>query len=97
MKSSYELALERLQAADPDSARELSHAQKKQLAEIDTRYQAKIAEREIFLRQQLAAAQADPAKADEADKIREQIRRERLVLEEDREDEKNRVRKAARL
>ena len=93
MKSSYELALERLQAADPDSARELSPAQKKQLAEIDTRFQAKIAEREIFLRQQLAAAQADPAKADEAEKIREQIRRERLVLEEYREDEKNRVRR----
>ena len=96
MKSSYELALERLKAADPGSVRELSPSQKKQLADIDSRYQAKIAEREIFLRQQLAAVAADPAKADEAEKIREQIRRERLVLEEDREDEKNRVRKATR-
>jgi hypothetical protein len=94
MKSAYELAMERLKAADPGSGRELTPAQKKQLAEIDSRYQAKIAEREIFLRQQLAAAEADPAKADEAQKIREQIRRERLVLEEDRENEKNQVRRA---
>jgi hypothetical protein len=96
MKSAYELALERLKAADPDTVRELTSAQKKQLADIDSRFQAKIAEREIFLRQQLAAVAADPAKAGEAEKIREQIRRERLVLEEDREDEKNRVRKATR-
>ncbi|MGA2052378.1 MAG: hypothetical protein ABSH19_03605 [Opitutales bacterium] len=96
MKSAYELAMERLKAADPGSGHALTPGQKKQLAEIDTRYQAKLAEREIFLRQQLAAVAADPAKADEAEKIREQIRRERQVLEEDREDEKNRIRQAAR-
>jgi len=94
MKSAYELALERLKAADPETVRELTPAQKKQLADIDSRYQAKIAQHEIFLRQQLSAVAGDPAKADEAEKIREQIRRERLVLEEDREDEKNRVRRA---
>ncbi len=60
MKSAYELAMERLKASDPDSAKELTPAQKKQLAEIDTRYKAKLAEREIFLNQQIAAILHQP-------------------------------------
>jgi hypothetical protein len=95
MKSAYELAMERLKAADPEATRELTPAQKKQLAEIDAKYKARLAEREIFLGQQLAAAEADPAKAEETEKIRRQIRSERAVLEEDCEDEKNRVRRSS--
>jgi hypothetical protein len=95
MKSAYELAIERLQAADPVATPALTPAQKKQLAEIDVRYKAKLAEREIFLRQQLAQVEGDPAKADEAEKILRQIRSERAVLEEDCEEEKNRVRRSA--
>ncbi len=46
MKSAYELAMERLNKAAP--AQKVSDDQKKQLAELDSKYAAKIAEREIF-------------------------------------------------
>ena len=54
MKSSYELAMERLNKAAP--ATKLTGEQKKQLAELDAKYAAKIAEREIFLNEKRAAA-----------------------------------------
>jgi hypothetical protein len=92
MKSAYELAMERLQAAEP-AAGKLTVTQKKQLAELDQRYQAKLAEREIFLRQQIAAAQT-AGQAKELEQLREQLRRERTRLEEEREDEKNKVRRS---
>ena len=53
MKSAYELALERLKASDPDSVTTLTEDQKKEIADIDRRYKAKIAEKEIFLQNQL--------------------------------------------
>lgn len=90
MKSAYELAMERLAKSDP-AARQLSAAQKNRLAEIDRVYQGKIAEREIFLRSQLDIARA-ARNLDEADKIRKQIAQEKARLEEEREDEKERVR-----
>lgn len=92
MKSAYELAMERLRKADPDSGPALSAEQKAQLAEIDRVYQGKIAEREIFLRQRLAEAQSR-GEAEESDKILKQIAAERTRLEEEREDGKNRVRR----
>ncbi|HTB63745.1 MAG TPA: hypothetical protein VK737_09160 [Opitutales bacterium] len=92
MKSAYELAMERLNAAEPDAAPTLTPAQKKVLAEIDQRYKAKLAEREIFLNQQIAAARA-AGQAEEFEKLREQLRRERTRIEEEREDEKNKARR----
>jgi len=92
MKSAYELAMDRLKAADSDAVKELTPAQKKQLAEIDQRYQAKRAEREIFLNQQIAAARAT-GPAEELEKLTEQLRRERTRIDEEREDEKNKVRR----
>jgi hypothetical protein len=91
MKSAYELAMERLAKADPSSA-PLSAEKKARLAEVDRVYQGKLAEREIFLKQQLQAALA-ARNLDEADKIRKQISSEKARLEEEREDEKERVRK----
>ena len=93
MKSAYELAMERLAKSDPASGRALTPEQKGRLAEIDRVYQGKIAEREIFLKQQLEAA-LTAQNLDEADKVRKQIAGERARLEEEREDEKERVRKA---
>lgn len=90
MKSAYELAMERLAKSDP-AATPLTAEQKARLAEIDRVYQGKIAEREIFLKQQLQSALA-AQKLDEADKIRQQIAGEKARLEEEREDEKQRVR-----
>lgn len=93
MKSAYELAMERLAASDPDSAKPLTDEQKNQLADIDTRYQAKIAEREIFLNKQLQDAIAKNAHED-AEQIRVQIRNEKIRLEEEREAEKDNIRNA---
>jgi cysteinyl-tRNA synthetase len=91
MKSAYELAMERLGKADPAAA-PLSPEQKARLAEIDRLYQGKLAEREIFLKQQLDAA-LGVRNLEEADKIRKQISNEKARLEEEREDEKENVRR----
>ncbi|MBI1840742.1 MAG: hypothetical protein HYR88_07825 [Verrucomicrobia bacterium] len=56
MKSSYELAMERLAKSSP--AVKVTDAQKKELAELDSVYAAKIAEREIFLKGELEKAYA---------------------------------------
>jgi hypothetical protein len=91
MKSAYELAMERLAKSEP-AAKPLTAEQKARLGEIDRVYQGKIAEREIFLKQQLNAALADQ-KFDEADKIRKQSAGEKARLEEERDEEKERVRR----
>lgn len=93
MKSAYELAMERLAKSDPDAGKPMSAARKARLAEIDRTYQGKIAEREIFLKQQLNTALAGQ-KFDDADKLRKQIANEKARLEEEREEEKERVRRA---
>ncbi len=92
MKSAYELAMERLAKSEPAAA-PLTAEKKARLAEIDRVYQGKVAEREIFLKQQLEAS-LGAGKFDEADQIRKQIASERARLEEEREDEKERVRRA---
>ncbi len=92
MKSAYELAMERLAKSDPSSG-PLSDEQKSRLAEIDRVYKGKLAEREIFLKQQLEHAYADQ-KPEEADKIKQQLASERARIEEEREEEKERVRRA---
>jgi hypothetical protein len=94
MKSAYELAMERLAKAEPAAA-PLNAEQKTRLAEIDRIYQGKLAEREIFLKQQLNTALA-AQKLDEVDQVRKQIAGEKARLEEEREDEKERVRRAKR-
>jgi hypothetical protein len=93
MKSAYELAMERLAKSDPDAAQPLTAEKKQRLAEIDRVYQGKVAEREIFLRQQLDTA-LTAQQFDEADKIRQQITREKARLDEERDEEKERVRRA---
>lgn len=95
MKSAYELAMERLAKSDPQTSQPLTTEQKERLAEIERVYQGKLAERDIFLKKQLNDALAD-GKAEEVQKIQQQIASERTRLEEEREEEKERVRRAAR-
>jgi hypothetical protein len=92
MKSAYELAMERLAKSDPAAGKPLTAGQKSRLAEIDRVYQGKFAEREIFLKKQLNDAYA-AGKADEIEKIQKQLASERTRLEEEREEEKERVRR----
>jgi hypothetical protein len=91
MKTAYELAMERLNASDPDGARTLNDGQKKEIAEIAARYKAKIAEREIFLNKQLQEAFSQQ-KADEVEKIRRQLADEKIRLQEEMEAAKEKVR-----
>lgn len=64
MKSAYELAMERLNKKDPSASRPLTDEMKKKLAEIDSVYRAKIAEKEIALKPAIEEARfgQDPAK-----------------------------------
>jgi hypothetical protein len=92
MKSAYELAMERLKASDPDAGPPLTTEQKARLAEIDRVYRGRIAEREIFLQKLLDEAQA-AQNAEEAAKIKKQLTSEKARLEEEREAEKEKVRR----
>jgi hypothetical protein len=70
MKSAYELAMERLQKAAPSLS--LTEDQKKKLAEIDSKYRAKIAEKELFLNEQIRKAQAG-GKVEEVESLEKQL------------------------
>ena len=93
MNSSYELAMERLAKSDPSANQPLTAGQMARLTEIGKIYQGKIAEREIFLKKQLEDAFA-AQKPDEIEKIKQQMAHERARLEEEREAEKEKVRRA---
>ena len=92
MKSAYELAMERLRASDPETGRPLTSEQKIRLAEIDRIYRSKVAEREIFLNKQLEEMLA-AGNAEEAGKIRKQLANEKARLEEEKDAEKEKVRR----
>ena len=70
MKSAYELAMERLEKASPSLS--LTEDQKKEIAEVDSVYRAKIAEKELFLKDQIRKAQA-AGKFDEAEPLEKQL------------------------
>ncbi len=89
MKSSYELAMERLAKQSPSV--KLSAAQKKQLAELDSVYRAKVAEREIFLKGEQARA-LEQRDGEALAQIERQISTERRRLEQECEEKKERVR-----
>ena len=88
MKSAYELAMERMGGGDD---KPLTDEQKEKIAEIDTKYKAKIAERKIFLEKSLdeALAKEDQTGAEEARKI---LAQEISSLEEKAESEKDKIR-----
>ena len=90
MKSAYELAMERLQKAAPSVV--LSEEQKKQIAEIDSAFKAKIAEKEVFLKDQIAKAQVT-GKFEEVEALEKQLATELRRLQEDCELKKEKLRK----
>lgn len=92
MKSAYELAMERLAKSDPDGGSKLTPEQKARLAEIDLVYKGKIAEREIFLKKRRDEALAEGSLA-EVNRIEQELVSERARLEEDRDAEKELVRR----
>lgn len=92
MKSAYELAMERLNKTLPMSSK-LSDEQKKQLAELDSRYAAKIAEREIFLRGELSKA-AQKGDYEAIDQLEKQLASDRKTLHAELEEKKEKIRQA---
>jgi hypothetical protein len=87
MKTAYELAMERLSKSAPTV--KISDSQKKELAELDSKYAAKIAEREIALNTEIAKAAGDFAKEES---FREQLITDRRKLQAELEDKKEQVR-----
>ena len=89
MKSAYELAMERLSRQAP--AQKLSTAQKERIAELDSVYQAKIAQKDLAMQADVArfVASGDAEKAAEA---RATFASERQTLEAEREARKERIR-----
>jgi hypothetical protein len=89
MKSAYELAMERLEKAAPSLA--LSEDQKKQLAEIDSLYRAKVAEKELFLKEQIQKAQM-AGKLEELKPLEKQLSSEIRRLQKECEAKKEKLR-----
>ena len=85
LKSSFELAMERLRQKDAESGttvRSLSDAEKAQIAELRNYYEAKIAELQV-MHQSQSAAVFDPAGRD-ALAAEFRAEKERLTAERDR-------------
>ena len=92
MKSSFELAMERLNKTAP--AAKLSGAQKKQLAELDSIFASKIAGREIALQAEIAKIRA-MGDFEKADSLVQQLAAERKSLQAELEKKKESVRSRA--
>lgn len=93
MKSAYELAMERLNKTAPMI--KLSKAQKTQLAELDSKYQAKIAEREIALNAGIIKA-GQAGDFEGAEKLQQELVNERRSLQAELEQKKEAVRQQGR-
>jgi len=89
MKTAYELAMERLDKSKPTA--KVTEKQKKKLAELDSKYAAKIAERELFVQGELtkAAAQGD---LEAVQQLQKQIVSDRKSLQAELEEKKEKVR-----
>jgi hypothetical protein len=89
MKSAYELAMERLEKKAPTVA--LTDEQKQQIAEIESTFKARIAEKELFLKDQLSKAQT-AGNAEEAESLQKQLTIDIRRLHEDAQEKKEKLR-----
>lgn len=89
MKSAYELAMERLQKEQPSVS--LTDEQKQDLAELDSQFKAKVAERELFLKGEIEKARA-AGNVDEVETLEKQVLSEIRRLTDDCESKKNKLR-----
>ena len=89
MKSAYELAMERLEKSSPSVS--LTEEQKKEIAEVDSVYRAKIAEKELFLKDQIRKAQV-AGKFEEVESLDKQLVSEIRRLQEECKAKKEKLR-----
>lgn len=90
MKSAYELAMERLNKNAPTV--KLTEAQKKEIAELDSVYASKIAQREIFLKGEIAKAEMS-GDFEVLEQLQKQLSSEKKTLAAELEEKKEASRK----
>ncbi len=91
MKTAYELAMERLSKQTP--VLKLTDEQKAQLAELESQYAAKIAERELFIRGEIEKA-VDRGDEEAVGQLEKQLTSDRKSLRAELEEKKDKVRNA---
>ena len=89
MKSAYELAMERLEKKAPTVA--LTDEQKQQIAEVESTFKARIAEKELFLKDQIGKARI-AGNAEETESLQKQLAIDIRRLLEDAETKKEKLR-----
>jgi len=92
MKSAYELAMERLEKQAPSL--KLTDSQRAQIAEIDSLYKSRTAEKELLLVGEIRREQA-AGKFSEVEKLQQQLASELRRLSEECEAKKEKVRQSA--
>ena len=93
MKSAYELAMERLNKTSPTI--KLTDAQKKEIAELESKYAAKIAEREIAMKQEMGKA-VDASEFEKMEQLEKELVNERKKIQAELEEKKEKVRQLKR-
>lgn len=86
--------MERLNQSDPQSAVQLTDADRLALQEIEQKFAAKIAEREVFLQKRLDEARRERDR-EAVEQIEHQLRNEKARLRDEMEAAKNKIRSAA--
>ena len=89
MKTAYELAMERLSKTAP--AVKLTDEQKKEIAELESKCAAKIAERELFIKGEIAKA-VDRNDYEAIPQLEKQLVSDRKSAQADLEEKKAKVR-----
>jgi len=89
MKTAFELAMERLQKSSPTV--KLTPQQKSQMAEIESKCAAKIAERELFIKGEIVKA-IDKGDGEAMEQLEKQLSSERRALKAEMEEKKKKVR-----
>jgi len=89
MKTAYELAMERLTKSSPTT--KLTDEQKKEIADLESRYKAKIAERELLVEGERAKA-AVGGDFEALEQLEKQLVSDRKSLQNELEEKKERIR-----
>lgn len=89
MKSAYELAMERLNKTSPTV--KLTEEQKKEIAELESKSAAKIAERELFIKGEIEKA-VNKGELEAIEQLEKQLVSDRKSIQADLEEKKAKVR-----
>ena len=91
MKTAYELAMERLSKSSPTT--KLTEQHKKEIAELKSIYKANVADREIFVKGEIAKA-VDKGDLEAIEQLEKQLISDRKTLQAELEEKKEKVRQA---